>query len=256
MTKQSTINKLVEMRMSAMANAFYQQTQDSTMRDIPFEDRFGMLVDIEYYNRKDNLLKRLIKNAQFDQPHANIVDINYSSGRNLNTHLIQRLATCEYIREHYNLFLTGAAGSGKSFLACALGMEACKQYYSTRYVRLPDLLLDLQLSHGDDSYKKIVTKYTSPVLLIIDEWLLFKPNEQEQRIILELLHRRHQNTSTIFCSQFHPDGWYERITGIDSSLVDAILDRVMHNSYKINIESIDPSKDISMREVYGLKNWE
>lgn len=97
----------------------------------PFEDRFGMLVDIEYSNRKNNRQKRLIRNAGFDQPKANIMDINYTSGCKLNKELINRLATCEYISEHRNLFITGATGCGKTYMACAFGMEACKQYYNT-----------------------------------------------------------------------------------------------------------------------------
>ena len=126
MTTQSTIDKLIEMRLTAMSDAFLTQLQDARMRDISFEDRFGMLVDIEYSNRKSNSLKRLIRNAGFDQPEAYIADINYNSGRKLNRNLIERLATCEYITEYRNIFITGATGSGKTYMACAFGMEACK----------------------------------------------------------------------------------------------------------------------------------
>ena len=108
MTNQSTIDKLIEMRLTAMADAFRNQLNDPKFKDVPFEDRFGMLVDIEYSNRKNNRQKRLIHNAGFDQPEANIMDINYTSGRKLNRELINRLATCEYISEHRNLFITGA----------------------------------------------------------------------------------------------------------------------------------------------------
>ena len=155
------------------------------MKDVPFEDRFGLLVDIEYNNRKNNSLKRLIKGAGFDQPEAYIADINYTSGRKLNCSLIERLATCEYITEHRNLFITGATGSGKTYMACAFGMEACKQRYKTKYVRLPDMLLELDLARTDGTYKKVQAKYANPVLLIIDEWLLLKPTEAEQHDILE-----------------------------------------------------------------------
>ena len=113
MTNQSTIDKLIEMRLTTMADAFRNQLADPKFREVPFEDRFGMLVDIEYSNRKNNRLKRLIHNAGFDQPEANIIDINYTSGRKLNKDLINRLATCEYISEHRNLFITGATGCGK-----------------------------------------------------------------------------------------------------------------------------------------------
>ena len=145
MTNQSTIDKLIEMRLTTMADAFRNQLDDPKFKEVPFEDRFGMLVDIEYSNRKNNRQKRIIRNAGFDQPEANIMDINYTSGRRLNKELINRLATCEYISEHRNLFITGATGCGKTYMACAFGMEACKQYYNTRYVRMPDLLMDRTL---------------------------------------------------------------------------------------------------------------
>lgn len=127
MTNQSTNDKLIEMRMTSMADAFRNQLTDISMKNVPFEDRLGMLVDIEYNSRKSNRLARLIKKAEFDQPTASVMDINYTSGRKLNKELISRLTSCEYITEHRNLFITGATGSGKSYMACALGMEACKE---------------------------------------------------------------------------------------------------------------------------------
>lgn len=252
MTIQSTTDKLIEMRLTSMADAFTLQNADPNMKEVSFEDRFGMLVDIEYSNRKSNSLKRLIRNADFDQPEAHIADINYTSGRKLNRTLIDRLATCEYITEHRNLFITGATGSGKTYMACAFGMEACKQRFRTRYVRLPELLMDLEMARNDGTYKKVQAKYANPVLLIIDEWLLLKPNESEQHDILELLHRRRRNSSTIFCSQYDSSGWYEQLGGDDSPLAEAILDRIKHNAYKINIVPTDPANYRSMREVYGL----
>lgn len=252
MTNQSTIDKLIEMRLSSFADAFRNQLEDSKMKEVPFEDRVGMLVDIEYSNRKSNKLRRLIKNAEFDQPSASVMDIDYTSGRKLNKDLIRRLSTCEYIGEFRNLFITGATGSGKSYLACAFGMESCKQYFSTKYVRLPDLLIDLEMSRSDGSYKKVMAKYANPTLLILDEWLLLKPSETEQKDIFELLHHRRKKSSTIFCSQYRVEGWYEQLGGDASPLADAILDRIIHDGYRISIESLNPSKDISMREVYGI----
>ena len=235
MTNQSTIDKLIEMRLTTMADALRNQLADPKFREVPFEDRFGMLVDIEYSNRKNNRLKRLIHNAGFDQPEANIIDINYTSGRKLNKDLINRLATCEYISEHRNLFITGAAGCGKTYMACAFDMEACKQYFNTKYVRLPDLLIDLETARTDGNYKKVMAKYANPVVLILDEWLLLKPTNSEQRDIFELLHRRRKKSSTIFCSQYAFEEWYEQLGGGDSPLADAIIDcicpRQLSNKY-------------------------
>lgn len=135
MTNQSTIDKLIEMHFTAMADAFRNQLSDPKMKDLDFEDRLGLLVDIEYNSRKHNRLNRLIHKAELDQPEADITGIDYTSGRKLNRELITRLATCEYISEYRNIFITGATGSGKTYMACAFGMEACKQYYNTKYVR-------------------------------------------------------------------------------------------------------------------------
>lgn len=148
MINQSIMDKLIETRLTTMADAFRNQLDASKFKETPFEDQVGILVDIEYSSRKNIRFKRLIRNAGFGQSEANIIDINYTSGCKLNKELICRFATCKYISEHRNLFISGATGCGKTYMDCVFGMEACKQYYNTKYVRLPDLLIDLEMANG------------------------------------------------------------------------------------------------------------
>mgnify|MGYP005770060593 FL=1 len=237
------------MCLTSMSDAFHMQLEDSKMKEIPLEDRFGMLVDIKYSNRKSNSLKRPIQGTGFDQPDAYIGDINYTSGRKLNRSLIEQLATCEYITEHRNLFITGATGSGKTYLACAFWMETCKQHYKTKYVRLPNLLLELELARNDGTYKKVQAKYANPILLIIDEWSLLRNPRNRNNMIYWSFSRggsgNHPPSSVL--SMIPMAGMTN-----DSPLSEAILDRIKHDAYKINIVPTDPANYKSMREVYGL----
>ena len=147
----------------------------------------------------------------------------------------------------------GAAGSGKTYMACAFGMAACMNYYKVKFVRLPDLLLVLKEAAENKTLPKTLKQYINPRLLIIDEWLLSPLDDAETKLIFELIHKRRKKSSTIFCSQFLDDGWYERIGSEDNPLSDSIMDRIKYDAYKINITAIDAKHDKSMREVYGLK---
>jgi len=250
MTNESTINKLIELRLTAMAESLRHQLSDHSFNDYSFEDRIGLLVDTEYISRKNNRLRRLIKRANFDQPHASIADINYKANRKLDKSTIQTLASCDYIVEAHNIILMGATGSGKSYLACAFGMEACKKLLTVRYVRLPELLTDLAIARGQGEFKKVITAYKKVQLLILDEWLLISLTETEARDLLEIIHARHKRASTIFCSQFAPAGWHGKIK--EATLADAILDRIVHDSYSVEIHSDPRSDEHSMREYYGI----
>ena len=249
MTNEETIGKLIEMRMTAMANAFREQLSAPETANLSFEERLGLLIDIEWTSRKNNRLKKLIHNAKFDQPQAHVADINYIAQRKLDQSLITRLGTCTYIEEKHNVIIMGATGSGKSYIGCALGMEACKRFYSVRYVRLPDLLTDLAIARGEGTIKKLFTQYQRVNLLILDEWMLVSLKESEARDLLEIIHSRHKKASTVFCSQFAPAGWHTKIG--EATLADAILDRIVYDSYSIEIHN--NGNEPSMREVYGIK---
>ena len=238
MISQATLDKLREMKMSSMADQYLFQLEDPNIKNLSFDERFAMLVDIEYTSRQNARLKKLIQNAEMDQPHATIAGINFECGRRL-------------LQKHHNIIITGATGSGKTYLACAFGMEACKQFITTHYIRLPELLLEMKLAREGNKMKKILQRFTRPELLIVDEWLLIKCPQDSQYDLMEVIHHRTKSGSTIFCSQFRVDGWYEQLGGTSSPLADAILDRIIHSSYKINIEPVNQNKDFSMREIFG-----
>jgi DNA replication protein DnaC len=245
MMDQNTLNKLHEMKLSAMADSYRKQLQDQDLHELCFEERFGLLVDAEWSRRKSNHLNRLIKNAGMDVSNAAVEDIEYHADRKLDKAQITRLATCNYIAEKHNVIILGASGAGKTYLSCAFGIAACRNFYTVKYIRLPDLLNELAVARGEGGYQKVMKPYKKVGLLILDEWLLVPLSSSEARDLLEIVEARHKRGSTIFSSQFAPAGWHSKIG--EDTLADAILDRIVHDSYTIFIDSQD-----SMRKRKGI----
>lgn len=245
MLNDTTVTKLHEMKLSIMAQSFRQQLKGTDFAELSFEERFGLLVDAEWTSRKNNRLSRLIKNAGFAFSGACIENIEYHDDRKLDKAKISRLAVCNYILEAHNIIILGATGSGKTYLSNAFGMAAARNFYTVKYVRVPDLLGELAIARGDGTYRKVIKAYKQVKLLILDEWLLFPLKESEARDLLEIVESRYKKASTIFCSQFEVGGWYHKIG--EPTLADAISDRIVHDSYNIFIDG-----KISMRERKGI----
>lgn len=245
MLTENTASKLREMRLGTMASAYKMQLTDSKFQGMSFEDRFGLIVDKEWCTRKSNHLKRLIKRAGFSEPNACVEDIEYHPDRNLNKNQLIKLSDCNYITEHHNIILLGATGSGKTYLACALGMAATRNYFTVKYIRLPELLVDLSIARGNGTIRKIMGQYKKYALLIIDEWLLYPLKDTEIRDLLEIIEARYKKASNILCSQFDIPGWRDKLG--DPILADAICDRIVHDSYTIVINCKD-----SMRKRKGI----
>jgi DNA replication protein DnaC len=233
------------MKLGVMASSFKKQLSDSDFAGLSFEERFGLLVDSEWIARKNNRINLLIRKADYVFPDAALEDIEYHSDRQLDKALITRLGTCNYIDERHNVIILGATGTGKTYISNALGMTASRNFYTVKYIRLPDLLGELAIARAEGNYRKVIKQYRQVKLLILDEWLLYPLKEAEARDLLEIAECRHKKASTIFCSQFEINGWHKKIG--DTTLADAICDRIVHDSYTITVKGKD-----SMRKRKGI----
>ena len=233
MVNEATLSRLYEMKLSAMAASYRLQMDDTAIHKLSFDERFGLLVDTEWTTRKNNRLKRLINYADLPISSACIEDIEYRADRKLDREQITSLASCVYINDKRNIIVLGATGAGKTYLSCALGMSACRHFYSVKYIRLPDLLDELSVARGEGIFRKVMQGYKKIDLLILDEWLLSPLTDPESRDLLEIVEARHKRCSTIFSSQFYPAGWQVKIG--EGPLAEAILDRIIHVSHTIMI---------------------
>ena len=240
---QPLLDKLTQLRLPGIRSGLEEQLQNPQYAELSFEDRLGLLVDLECTRRADNSLRRRIKTARFTLP-AVIEDLDLSPARGLDRGLILELAQGEWIRRHLNILVLGPTGAGKSYMACALGHAACRQGFSVRYQRTSRLLHEIMLSHADGSYPKLLTKLARVQLLIFDDWLRDPLTPSQARDLLEILDDRYGRSSTLVATQIPIEDWHDRLP--DPTLGDAILDRLVHNAYRFEL------KGESMRKTRSL----
>jgi len=242
MLNHPTLDKLQDLRFTGMAKALTEQMALPDIEDLSFEERLGLLIDREATEREDRRLQTRLRQAKLKQ-NACIEDIDFKQPRGLDKSLILDLAQCQWIKRHLNLLITGPTGVGKTWVACALAQKACREGFTSLYLRLPRLLQELPIAKGDGTYTRLLTRLAKVDVLILDDWGLSKLIAEQRRDLLEILEDRHDTRSTIVTSQLPLDQWHHIIG--DPTLADAILDRLVHNAYKINLKGESMRKNKS-----------
>jgi DNA replication protein DnaC len=243
MLQQQSLTQLGQLKLTGMASALALQfNQPNTYDDLSFEERIGLLIAQEITSRDNNRLQRLLTAAKFKLP-ARLEDIDYMHPRGLKKSQIASLQSGEWISKKRNLVITGPTGCGKTYIACALGHYACHQGYSVRYFRATRLFEALTIAHADGSYLKLIAQIAKTDVLIMDDWGLEKLTQSQRNDLLEIMEDRHNTRSTIITSQLPTTKWHSYIG--DPTLADAILDRILHSSHKLNL------KGDSMRKIMG-----
>jgi len=233
MLTHPTLDKLQALKFTGMATALAEQMQMPDIEELAFEERLGLLVDRESTERENRRLSSRLRRAKLKHTAA-LEDIDYRHPRGLDKSLIRSLATCQWVTEHLNILITGPTGVGKTWLACALAHKACREGCTALYLRLPRLLQEMAIAKGDGRYPKLLATLAKTEVLILDDWGLAKLTAEHRRDLLEILEDRHGSRSTLATSQLPIEKWHDIIG--DPTLADAILDRLVHNAYKINLK--------------------
>ena len=233
MLMQPIIERLQLLRLSGMAKALIEQLQQADIHQLAFEERLGLMIDREHTVRDNGRLQLLMKKAKFKLSSACIENIDYQAARHIDRSLINKLSECDWVRKHHNILITGATGTGKTFLACALAHKGCLEKFSSRYYRCPRLFRELAASKADGRYLKLLRELEKTDILILDDWGIGGLDHEQRKDLLELFDDRHGHKSTIITSQLPIKLWHDYID--DKTLADAIMDRLIHNAYRLEL---------------------
>ncbi len=234
MLREPTMEKLYALRLAVMAMAWEQQEKDPKLRELDFGERFGLLVEAEHRARDNRRLARLLRQAELRISDACMEDLQSGPERGLPATTVRQLATGAWLGERLNVLVSGATGVGKSYLACALGQMACRQGLTVLYRRVPRLFEELRVAKAEGSYARKLLRMAKMDLLILDDLGLGHLDETQRHDLLEVLEDRYGKRSTVVTSQLPIRTWHEWIG--DPTLADAILDRLVHNAYKVQLK--------------------
>lgn len=239
MLTNPTVDKLKDLKLKVMAEM--TASPDPALSQLSFEEHLCLMVEKEWLHKKNSRIQRLLRNASLS-PATALEDIDYGSGRSIDKKTIATLSSCLFIEQKLNVIVTGKTGSGKTYLAQAFGVNACRHDYSVKYLRIPELLLEISEARDNNSYARFLHNLTTTKLLILDDIGLKSYSPEESRDILEIVESRYSKVSTILSSQIAKAKWYELFP--DPTIADAIMDRIIHNSYSLELDS-----EKSMREI-------
>ena len=241
MLSPPTMEKLHALKLAAMAAAWTAQQQEAQASALSFDERFGLLVDAEWLARENARLAWALKAAKLKLSQACLEAIDYPARRELDKALVRQLATGRWIAEHHHLLITGATGTGKTFVACALAHQACRQGYRALYWRVSRLFHALALARADGTYTRLLAKLARVDVLLLDDFGLTPLQEAERRDVLEILEDRYGTRSTIITSQVPPAHWHEYLG--EPTLADAICDRLLHNAHRLVLKGPSRRKE-------------
>jgi DNA replication protein DnaC len=233
------------LRLRSMAEAWQAQQRDTAVGALSFDERFAMVVDAEYLARDNRRLARLLKDAELRIPGACIEDVDTAAARGVDRALLRQLATCGWVRDHLNVLVTGPTGVGKSYLASALGQAACRRGLRVMYRRVPRLFDEIALTRADGTYAKLLARLAKAELVVLDDLGMGSPTESQRHDLLEVLEDRYGTTATVVTSQLPIAKWHDWIG--DPTVADAILDRLVHNAYKLELRGNSKRKEKTIK---------